>query len=71
MKTYVVGTQWKHLSEVLPISTHSICFARRNKINISILGMEKNALYGGMEGYSEKKILYENIYCGYTLEVPQ
>ena len=25
MKTYVVGTHWKHLNEMLPMSTHHIC----------------------------------------------
>ena len=33
MQTYVVGTYWKHLAEMLPMSTHMYVFARKNKIN--------------------------------------
>ena len=34
MKTYVVGTHWKRLSEALPMSTHIICFHGEIRKNI-------------------------------------
>ena len=47
-KTYVVGTHKKHLSEVLLMSTHNICFHGEIR-KISIYFDSKKVLFGSMK----------------------
>ena len=45
MKTFVVGTHWKHLVETLPMSAHNICFLGEIKKLENWTPLSSRALY--------------------------